>query len=361
MNTLRKIVVGLAGFTCVLAISGFVSLLALETTVMDQTVVKGWLSSSKIYDGRLVSLFADGIASADEQNNPQQTNIAASPAALKTALNATFTPDFVQAQVEGIIANAYDWTEAKSPEFTFSIPVDQKRDELIQQLAKAIEPQIAALPICESVLQSQQSTCRPPTVTVEQFSNQVTTQGVDRSGIFEAPITSESVTKNKQPDSSLLAQLPAIRKAIDILLYVLPIVAIASIATVIFVTVRERRLLAASRLSRRIFISMLLIFIPAIAAVWIMGNNDSTIANVSTTQIGDLVIPLVKIAVTSVSSQLALFSGIVCAVSLTAWIGFIVWRRKRRTAEATQVPTSTPPVVSVGAIPPSPQPPQDIK
>src|SRR3954470_20451181 len=138
MNILRKMLIGLAGFLCIAAISGFVSLLTLKTTIMDRDVVKDWFSESKIYDGKLISALAP--AATGEDNQQLQAGISVSPDTVKTALNATFTPDFVRTQSENIITNAYDWAEGKVPEFTFSIPVDQKRDELIAQLAQAIEP-----------------------------------------------------------------------------------------------------------------------------------------------------------------------------------------------------------------------------
>ncbi|MDN5274465.1 MAG: hypothetical protein JWP06_366 [Candidatus Saccharibacteria bacterium] len=367
MNTLRKILVAFAGFICLLAISGFITLLTLQTTIMDQTVVKGWLSSSKIYDGRLISMIAQAINTGSNQNNLQQsqTGITVPQEALTTALNATFTPAFVQSQVETVITNAYDWSEGKTPEFTFSIPVDQKRDTLIQQLAKAIEPQIAALPVCQSFQQIQESTCRPPNITVEQFANQLTTESIDKSGTFAAPITNESVAKDKQPDASSspltqLSQFPTIRTAVNMLLFILPIVAIVSTATIIAATVKERRLHVASRLSRRIFFNMLLILIPAVVAIWIAGNKDIGLSNSLNPQIGDLVMPLIKIIVVGISTKLAIYSGVVSVVSLGVWIGFTIWRRKLQEIEAARVPVPVQPVSSVETTPLL-SPPQELK
>lgn len=353
MNILRSLLIGLAGFVCIVAISGFVSLLALQSTIMDRVVVKDWLSASKIYDGRLISaLVQDSVNESAQGGNPNpqlETGISASPEAIKTALNATFTPDFVQTQVEGVITNAYDWTEGKTPEFTFSIPIDQKRDTLIQQLAKAIEPQIATLPVCQSVKQTQQSTCRPPNITIEQFANQLTTQSINDSPVFAAPITGESIAKDMQQDSqqpgtSPLDQLPAIRTGIDMLLIILPIAAAVSIAIVILASVRGRRLAAASRLSRRILFSVLLILIPAIVVIWIAKDNDFGLSNMFAAQIGDLVIPLIKTIIVGMSTKLALLSGIVCIVSAMTWIGCTIWRRKLQAIEAARIPAPTSPV-----------------
>jgi hypothetical protein len=361
MNILRAMLISLAGFVCIIAISGSVYLLTLQTTIMDRTVVKGWLGDSKIYDGKLISAFVQTTnAGGGQGGNPQsQANISASPEAIKTALNATFTPDFVQTQIEAILNNAYDWTENKTPEFTFSIPIDQKRDTLIQQLSKAVEPQIAALPICRSTQQAPQSTCRPSNVTIEQFASQLTTQSIDESGAFAAPITNESISKNnqkdpQQSDKSPLTQLPAIRAGIDMLLIILPIAAIVSIAIVILATATGRRLAASSRLSRRIFFSMLLTLIPAIAVIWIARDHDFGLSNMFAAQIGELVIPLIKTIIVGIAHKLALLSGIVCGTSAAVWIGLTIWQRKRQVIEVAQVPAPIPPADPV-QLPQQPQ------
>lgn len=365
MNILRAILVSLAGFVCTIAISGFIFLLALHSTILNRAVAKDWLTTSKVYDGRLLSALVQAANTGDEQGgNPDsqpQSGINTSPETVKTALTATFTPDFVQAQVEGIVSNAYDWMEGKSPEFKFSIPINQKRDTFIQQLAKAIEPQIATLPVCQSIRQSQQSTCRPRNVTIEQFASQLATQSIDESGAFAAPITSESIAKGNQKDpgqadKSPLSQLPAIRAGIDTLLVILPIAVIVSIAIVILATAGGRRLAASSRLSRRIFFSTLLTLIPAIAVIWIARNNDFGLSNMFTAQVGEVVIPLIKTIITGLSTKLALLSGIACIVSALTWIGFTIWRRKLQAIEAARIPDPIPLAQPVQL----PQQPQDF-
>jgi len=351
MNILRAILVSFAGFVCIVAISGSISLLALQSTIMNRTVVKDWLVASKIYDKGLPSALVQVANTESGQGsnpNPQpQTSVSVSPEAIKTALNTTFTPDFVQAQVEGIVNNVYDWMESKSPEFTFSIPIDQKRDTFIQQLTKAVKPQVAALPVCQSIRQAQQSTCRPSSVTTKQFASQLATQSVNESGAFAAPITNASIAKGsqknlQQSNKSSLAQLPAIRAGIDMLLIILPIVAIVSIAVVILATTDGRRPAASSRLSRRIFFGMLLTLIPAIAVIWIARDSNFGLSNVFAGQIGDLVIPLIKTIIVGLSAQLALLSGITCIVSAVAWIGFTIWRRKLQAIETARVPDQAP-------------------
>lgn len=348
MNILRMILVSLAGFVCTIAISGSICLLALHATILDRVVVKDWLTTSKVYDGRLLSALIQtpttgGSYGSTPTPQPQASaGISVPPEAIKAALTATFTPDFVQAQTEGVVNNAYDWMEGKTSEFKFSIPIDQKRSAFIQQLSKAIEPQITALPVCQASRRTQQSTCRPPSVTTEQLSKQLATQSVDESGSFAAPITSESIAKSsqngpRQPNTLPFAQLPAVRAGIDTLLIILPIAAIVSITVVIVATPDGRRLAASSRLSRRIFFAMLLTLIPAVAVLWIAKDHDLGLSNVFAAQIGDVVIPLIKTIIVGLSTKVALLSGIASVASVVSWIGLTIWRRKRQAIEAARV------------------------
>jgi hypothetical protein len=325
MNILRAILIGLASLVFIIAVTGYAYLFTLQTTVMDRTVVKGWLSESKLYDGRLISALVQATNAGGGQNGvpqPPADALSASPDAIKTALNATFTPDFTQTHIEGVVNNAYDWIDGASPEFAFSIPIDQKRDTLIAQLAKAVEPQIAALPICQA---RQVSTCRPSDMSVEQLAVQLTTDSINESGAFTEPITNKSFagannTNSQQPEQTTLTQLPAIREGIDTLLIVLPIAATLSLAVIIVATARGQRLTRVARLSRRVFFGMLFIFLPTAIVVWLAKDNDFGMSRMFAAQTGELVVPLIKTIGVGILSQLALITGIIGAMGAVSWI-----------------------------------------
>lgn len=355
MNILRAILIGLASFVFIVAVTGFVYLFTLQTTIMDRTVVKSWLSESKLYDGRLITALVQATNAGGGQNSasqPAANTISASPEAIKTALNATFTSEFTQTQIEGVVNNAYDWIDGSSQEFTFSIPIDQKRDTLIAQLSKAIEPQIATLPICRSIQQAPQSICRPSNVTLEQFASQMTTQSIDESGAFSAPITNKSFSQaskdtSQQPKQASLSQLPAIRKGIDTLLLALPIAAAVSLVTIIFATASGHRLVRIARLSRRVLFGMLFIFLPAVIVVWLAKDNDFGLSNMFAAQTGELVIPLIKTIAVGILTQLAIITGIIGIIGAAAWIALSIWQRKLQAIKAAQVPAPIPPVERV--------------
>lgn len=365
MNILRALLIGLASLVYVVAISGFVYLLTLNTTIMDRTVVKSWLKESQIYDGQIISALVQTPPTDSQQGGTQSpaSTISASPEAVKAALNTAFTPEFTQTQLEGVVDNAYNWIDGTSPTFTFSVPIDQKRDVIIAELAKSIEPQVATLPVCRSTQIAQQSVCRPANVSTQQLATELTTQSIDESGTFSAPLTNASFTKSTQTsgqsaNTSTLANLPTISKGIDTLLLVLPIIAILSIAIIIAVTVRGQRLTAAARLARRIFFGMLFILAPALVIVWLAKDNDFGLANLLTTPSAALFIPLIKTIAVGILGKLALISGIVGGIAAIFWIGLSIWKRQVTLTTPPAQPVA-PQVVAVPPVPPTPvQPPQ---
>lgn len=330
MNILRTIVVGLASFICITAISGMIYILTLQTTVLDRNVVKGWLNESHIYDGRLMSLFVQNTKPANDTSS--LTHIAPSPGAITNALNGTFSPNFVQYQAEKILDNAYDWMEGKTPNFSFSVPIDQKRDTLIEQLSKALEPQIAALPICTPLLAANNTACRPLDQTPAQYARLLTTDSIEKSSAFSQPLNNETVSQATSRDpaaqskTSPLGQLPAIHSAVEMLVIALPITTVIAAAIVVFASEKGRRIRAAMGLFRRIFFGMLASFAIAVIVAVIMRTNN--VAASLPGEISNILGPLLQIVIGDIALRLALISGIVTTLAGIIWVSLRIWLKK---------------------------------
>ncbi|MDB5167781.1 MAG: hypothetical protein JWO55_39 [Candidatus Saccharibacteria bacterium] len=325
MKILRMIVAGLAGFACAVSLVGIVYLFTLQATVMNRSAVKSWISDNKIYDGKLITALVQTSSADSPQSNIPSSAINVSPEIIKSAMVATFPPDFVQMHTEAVIDSAYDWIEGKSPEFKFSIPIDQKRDTFIQQLSKSLEPQVTVLPVCGSVRIAQNIACRPPNLTAEQFAVQITTQSLSASETFTTPLTNESFSQSTQndtpqPGTSLLPRLPMLHAATDMLFVILPTIAIISVLTVIFVNTAGHRLVASARLARLIFFSMLVTFTPALIILFILKYNDFGLVNLFGAQMGELIVPLIKTIIIDIAYNLAIFSGIAGILAVITWI-----------------------------------------
>lgn len=334
MNIFRNILIGICSLIFITATTAFAYTLTLHETIMDRAVVKSWLDESNIYDGRLINALVQTATTSESRtgsSQPAANVLTPSPDVVKTALNATFTPDFTRTQIEDVMNNAYDWIDGTSPEFTFSIPIDQKRDVLIAQLAKGISPQLAAIPTCQAATYRQDSVCRPPNVTVEQFASEITTQSINESGVFSKPINNESFAQAdmKQSGQPALSQLPTVRRTINLLLWLLPIIAVISLVALTFAATKGQRILRVAHLSRRVSLSMLFIFIPTIIVVYFAKDNNFGLANMFNAQTGELVVPLIKTILIGILSHLAVITGSIVGLSAIAWIILSILRHNK--------------------------------
>lgn len=352
MDFIRKLSIWLASLICVIAISGTVSLLTLQTTILDRSVVKSWLQQSKLYDdNKLVSAIVQTPSGEQAQDI-----VTIPPEAIKTALGNTYNSEFIQTQTETVVNAAYDWMEGKTSDFQFSIPIDQKRDTLIQQLSTAIEPQVATIPVCSLRVQTG---CRTPGLTPLQYAQQLATQSIQESGAFSEPLTNKSIAQPvsdpKETTSSFaLTQLPLLRSIVSILIVALPLVALLSVIFISLMTQGSSRLAILSKLSRRVFFGVALSLAGSIFILWIGHDSDFGLTKTLTAQasdIGGLVAPLVKIIIIGLASKLALFSSIVCLVSLAAWICFRLLQKRAVQAAKIQA-ASTDTLLPETAVPP---------
>lgn len=325
MSVLRKITIWFLCLGCVTAVSGIVYILTLESTLLDRTVVKQWLVDARVYDDNML---IDALVQTPPENTRPSDQLTLPPDAIKLAMGNTFTPDFIKTQTENVVNNAYDWMEGKTPTFQFSVPIDQKKEMLIQQLATLIEPQIEAIPACSRAITAN---CRPSTLNQSQFATEAATQSINESESFDKPITNETFAEPsgkppKKSESAALAQLPAIRSATNVLFVILPIAAALSLAAIAFLARSSDRLRVFTKLARRLFFSMLLGVIASGVVLWIARDSDFGLKDLLAAQssaIGGLIAPFLKNMIVGFAGSLLFWSGIFGSISLLVWIGFV--------------------------------------
>lgn len=353
MNFLRTTIVGLASFVCVLAISGFIWLTTLTATLLQPGAVKGWLRESGVYSKLLSTLVTTNEQAAQGGLNSTE--------ATKQALHNTFTPDYIQQQAETAIDSTYLWLEGKSDKAAFSIPVDEKRTTFINNFAAAIEPQVAALPVCSAASQvnANSVTCRPPQLTPQQFAQMIAAETVTRSEMLGKPLTEETIAAQQAgtspTESQTLAQLPTSVQLINTLLLILPLAALLCFG--IIALAATDRLIAFARLARRVWFGSLFTLIAAGVLLY-LSANPQVLPNFSSTQTGGIVelfTPVLQRAVAAVAGQLALLSGISVAISGAFWILLSVLRKRREQARIHDSPPPSTPVSTPSTPPTAPK------
>lgn len=364
MSLLRKFVIGLAGFMCLLALSLLIVIITMHVTIMDRVTVKRWLNDSHIYQTDFVALFTQQTPTDTPQTDELyvQSGGTLSGQALITALSHTLDATFIQQQMENILDHVYDYSEGKQTSFGFSIPLDQKRDMFIQELTKSLAVEVAKLPICTDDMLANGTYCRPESVSVEQLASQAATQQVAQFGLFDKPLASSSFIGDQQstgasPADAVIASLPLTRSVVNILFIVLPIVTIASLGAIALAAPSGSRLLVFLKLSKHLFWVMLFSLVVAVLTSLIIANNNGGLIALlggSSNQIAVMIEPLVEIVTVDVSNDTAIVTGIICLVCAGAWAG-LSFVRKRQLKQHPQ-PAQPIDVQSVSPIPAQPTP-----
>jgi len=336
MYFLRALLASLLGLVCTLAVSAYVTLQTLNTTVLDRTEVKSWLDKSGVYNNLLNTTLANNQAAQNELNTGSSI---VSSDSLKTGLNQTFTPSYVKQAAEKAIDGTYDWLTGSTSTISFEINTPAQKDAFISNLSAALEPQLAQLPRCTSTAQFNASdpTCLPPGTTAKEAANELATDVANQNSVFRQPITAataaQSTANSGTPSNTSLTSNPTAQRAQSLVsslgqwLLWLPIIVIVS--GCLMVLLSRYKLRAAKHLAARLTVGLALtcaigLLIATIGRTFSL--KDFTSAN--STIMSQVVEPVVHQAAPAIGARLALVSGIIGAVTLIAWIVLLIIKRK---------------------------------
>ncbi|MDB5165334.1 MAG: hypothetical protein JWM00_224 [Candidatus Saccharibacteria bacterium] len=344
MNFFRTILIWLARLVCVLAVSGTVSLLVLQTTLLDRTDVKQWLKASGLYDSSLISaLFPAESTQVDIPTVAATSQELVSNEAVKAALQRTFTTDFIQSGFESVIDNSYDWMEGKRATFAFSVPVDSKRDTFIAELIKEVEPRVAALPPCGVVAQSL---CRPAPIPPADFTRQIVTDSIGQSDFLKAPITQTMfAAASQQQDTTSLSELPRLRSAVAFLLYLLPVLFCVAALGGALLSLRGTRLQFFIKLSRGVFSNMILAVVIAGVVLLLDRSGALPIEQLlgQSNPLAPFIAHFITQMITGIAWTLLLIAGITLVISTGSWIALSIIKKRRPAIELPPNPSINAP------------------
>jgi len=347
MHTLRIFSLWLLRLLCITAVSGTVYLATISTTLLDRHDVKEWLGASGLYDdGALISaLFA-----AQPETTPQ-TGIVTTEQdiittdATKHALARAFPASFLRQSFNSVIDTSYDWMEGKRSDFSFTVPVQSKRQAFIEELIKEVEPRVATLPLCTV---NARTLCRP-NMSVADFTRQLITDSLAASDFLQTPITEATFsTATSSTEVASLSQLPHLRQTVSWLLWILPAIFILGVLGAWLLTERGHKLALGTKLSRGIFSSMTLAVLMAGAIILVEKFYGLPIES-ALPQAGPLAPIMGKFLaemILAVSWTLLFVASIPLVISLAGWITFAQLKKR-----------SHPPVIPATGTPFSPQPP----
>ena len=334
MNFWRAILASLLSLVCTLAVSAFVTLQTLNTTVFDRGEVKTWLVRSGVYD----SLLATSLTT----NAALQTQTAApsiSADSLKSSLAQTFPSSFVQASTEKALDATYNWFDGKQSSIQFDINTPPYKTAFIQNLSAALEPQLAAIPRCSSLSQfdSTNPACLPPGSSAKQAADSIAVDAANRSNLFDRPLSSNTLGQTN-PMPQTLQQLPQIINSLRLWLIWLPLIAIVS--GLLAVVLSRRRLKAAKHVSGRLTFSLAMTCILGliIAGFGATMRLSDYVNSTSTVVVTRIVEPVLHQAAPAIGYRLALVSGMIGGITLVLWIIFRTLGKRNEKAQLLEPP-----------------------
>lgn len=343
MNIWRRFGLGLVTFVCALSVSALIGLLTMQQTLFNRDVVKGWLRTSGVY-----AKAVDALAQSPQGNGGQIGGLL-SAKDTSQALKQTFTPGYVQQQTETVLDKAYDWVDGKSDSITFSLPINEKRDELIANLAKVILPHAAALPLCNrlSAFSPDMVNCRPSIVSADEFARTLAAQGVGGSPFLSQPLTQDTIAQTtagstQSPPAAATTQIPTLAGWNRSLMVILPII-IALCLPATFLLAYDK-LRAFRHLSRRIFWGSALTTGAGLLLLAFGPRLDVSMFSQAGAALG-LFVDVLHVALPSIGGMLGLYGGIAAFISGSGWIACVVLIRRQHVLQRVQLlqpPATTP-------------------
>jgi len=313
------------------ALTLWVVAVVLQSTVLNQQTVSGWLSASGAY--RHVTDVAFQLHS---------NQAAVSQVDLQNALAATFPPSYVEQQANVVLKATYDWIDGRAPAITFSIPLKDKRDEFSANLQKVLTAKFAALPTCTSIASLQVAgSCIPrglkPNDVAAEFS-----QIANGGDFLTQPITPESLSQSGVPKATYL---PALASTVRTSVFALPIIAV--MAATAYVMLSSPWLRGMLIVGRRALVHGIIIAILG-GLLWMAGSGwdaSAMLKTVDVTQIAavkNLLNPILQIVLPDIA-RLVTLCGL--AIALTGGLAMLTsmfikqFRAKRITPPSPKPPT----------------------
>ncbi|MGH7196940.1 MAG: hypothetical protein ACREGJ_04235 [Candidatus Saccharimonadales bacterium] len=349
MRIFRAATAALLTLVCTLAITAFIGLMTLSTTVLNRDAVKTWLDKSGVY--------TNALSAAVKTNTAEEQPSLLTNEMLQRALERTFPPSYIEQNTEKVIDTTYDWLHGKTDRIAFSIPINDQRPALANNLTAEIEPVVAKLPPCvtrSQLVDPVTAQCLPPRIDAHNYAGELASRAAASSTLFEKPITEKSFGEISLPGADVLR---AVATNVSWLIIALPLLAIFCAVDEFFVA--RTKFAAVASLGRRVFFSTLLGFILGLVALYLGSSVQigSVLGAADPAQqaiVAQLIDPVLRQAIPDIGRNLSIISAAVLVVSFATWL---IMRKLHKDREEQQ--QLTPPSPAPSEAPTLPEQPQN--
>jgi len=344
MNIMRWVGRGLLLTVTTVSIALWITVMTLQSTLLNRSAVLGWLDNSGAYNHVLSSVINLQNVGQDSGTFDQET--------LQKAIGKTLPPSYIKQVSETGINAVFDWLEGKSDTIAFSIPVADKRTELQQQLQNVIAPQLKNLPVCKSNLSglaSKEIDCLPAGSSPEQAATTAAKQAVGGSEFLTKPINQEVINST---GLQTISWLPMLDQSLGLLSWLLPLVALLCGVGYIFIGSSHLRNLR-SLAGHLLFSSG--ITTAAGLALWYFGSNiqlDQASSEASQSALlSDVIQPIIHQVVPAIGISLMLFAGSMAFVAGATWVTLLILGKRMGQNTSLSQPVALPKTDELAANP----------
>ncbi len=199
MRFIKKIFLFLASSLLVTLFLATSTLWILNNTLGDRNVVKGWFDKSGFYNNVIAEVVKATTQNA--QNDPEASNIDSE--VLTRVANKTFTPEFLQKNLEGALDGSYNWLEKTSPTLDFTIDLTDVTKSFGEGIGSEAKALAETLPVCSSFATQQNfdvfnADCIPSDVNLVQLANEFADGIINSQDLFPTKVIKASDIKINQ-------------------------------------------------------------------------------------------------------------------------------------------------------------------
>ncbi len=273
MNFLRKtaLVIITPIFTFLLFAAAFD--MGILRVVSQPNNVKQVLSDSGVYNSAVNSLLDQAKQETSNNGSLDLTN-----PTIKSAANATITPQYLQQNTDSAIDAVYAWLNGKTPQPQFSIDVSSLKDKFAAAASQAAEQRATTLPACTDAASASAAvndpvaaTCLPPGVTPAAVGSEVQGNLLGGQGFLDNATIDASTIKGKNSNHSIFASqlkdAPKQYQRIKKTPIILSLLALLSAVAIVFLSSSRRKGL------RHVGILLVIIGIFMLVLAW--GMNEA--------------------------------------------------------------------------------------
>ena len=349
MLMFRKVSVFIAGSALTFLLLATVASTTIVTTFTPSNI-KSWLSKNNIYS----TLINDVL----NQNDKLDTNIGDGGESIpldnpdvKNVIKQTFTPEFLQTNVEKVIDGTYPWLTGKTQKPTFQIDVASVKTQLATNLADYARTRYNGLPKCvgNSVPSANEDilsiSCQSPRFNIEAGLQKVQSDIVNSKDFLpNATITADNLTSGEGADKKSvfegsLKNAPKAYQWARISPFIFGVLSLLAIAVIVFLSTERRKGI------RRVGLTLLASGLVVFFIIWLMSegfqkasteitkqaSKDSTSLNISST-----VISLLDTVRTGINQPLQMFAIAFVAIAVGTFAYLIFTRKNAAKASAEE-------------------------